>query len=792
MKKDIKNIKKKYNLLIQQIKKHNHYYYTLDRPIVSDRAYDKLYKQLQQLEKQHPQIVSKQSPSTTVGSSLLKGFEKQHHSTPMLSLENSYDSEEIVGFIQKILKRVEKLDKEKSLKDLCFSFEPKLDGVSLELVYEKGELTKAITRGDGKVGENVLFNATTISEIPLKITTPLDLLEIRGEIIILKKDFQAINEALKEKKQTLFVNPRNAAAGTLRQLDSKVAQSRPLKSFFYSIAKQSPEKITSQKETLSFFKKEKIPTIDSSLTLFCSGEKGHLLLTNKHISFLKDELKKKNGKEEILSVLTDFILNKLLKKHKLQPELVNLVQKEIQKIKLTQLKEDPKLVLNLVIKNIEFFLIKDLISSKAVDYYRKIEQKRASLPFEIDGIVIKVDSLDLQKKLGDNGNTWNWAFSGKFEAQTAITQIENIKIQIGRTGVLSPVAIMKPIHVAGVSVRRASLYNQTEIKKLNIQKGDKVLLKRAGDVIPKIISLAKKKDVTDYFKFPKKCPACKTNCITETNTVVAKGASRCIEIISCPNEDCPDVQLARLKHFASKSAMNMDTIGEKNIEQFFKKKIVKNFSDFYKIKKEHITSLEKQGEKSADNILKSIHSSKNTDLKTLLYSLGIPHLGEKSAEYLANHFKSLSQIVKICKTKNKEAFEKELQFVEKIGTEGKNKKRIADSVFHYIKKWSKEIESLQKLGVQVENMTKKTGIFSNKKIVVTGSFDNLSRTEVKKIVENLGGKIQSQVTKNTNLLIKGDAPGKKKAEQATTWETPTLNKLDFFKNNDIKRLSKKK
>ncbi|RME15823.1 MAG: NAD-dependent DNA ligase LigA, partial [Bdellovibrio sp.] len=638
--------------LREKINQYDYEYYVLDQPTITDYEYDKLYKELLDIEAQYPELITPDSPSQRVPGTPLSAFEKGRHSLPMLSLQNSYDPQDIKEFDKRVRKF---LGAKGPIEYFC---EPKFDGLALELIYKEGLLSGALTRGDGLIGENVLNNVKTIKSIPLKLKTssPPPLLEIRGEVLMFKKDFIKLNEIQDEKGEPFFANPRNAAAGSLRQLDPKITASRPLKMFCYAFGKISNFKFKTQEEFLKKISKLGLPTI-----------------LNKHPSLVR----KCSGPEE------------------------------------------------------------------AIQYYEFMAQKRHELPFDIDGVVIKVNRIELQQKLGNIARNPRWASAAKFKPEQGITVIEDIIIQVGRTGALTPVAKMKPVNIGGVSISHATLHNQEEIKRKDIRVGDTVVIQRAGDVIPEVVKviLEKRPKHSKPFKMPKRCPVCHSEVIKPEGEVVLR----------CPNPLCPAVIQEGLKHFVSRRAMNIDKLGNKLIEQLYRAGLVKTFSDIYKLKRDELLKLERMGEKSVHNLLSSIEKSKKTTLARFIYALGIRYVGEQTAQILANHYGSIQNFLKA-------SFE-ELVQINDIGP------KVAQSIVKALSSphVKKEIKELLKLGVNPQGPSQRQNVSSKLKglsIVITGKLP-LERETIKEIIVNHGGKSPSQVTKKTNFVLVGEDPGSK-------------------------------
>lgn len=748
MKTVTKKVEAEYKKLLETVRKHDHYYYTLQRPIIDDYSYDKLYKKLLDLEKKYPPLQDPKSPTKTVGAQPLDVFEKVPHLEPMLSLENSYNSEEVKLFVNRMFKRVQKILLPKGIKDakdlllliekISFFCEPKIDGVSIELIYEEGELKAALTRGNGLVGENVLLNATTIKNIPLKLNsknTP-KYFEVRGEIFISKKSFEALNKKKRKNSEETFSNARNTAAGALRQLDPKVAKSRKLEAIFYSLHGKKGEElsISSQEDIIKKIISLSFPSFQKKYFMLCEYKK---------IASLKKDLK-------VATPSTKVSLNRSLK------EALQKVQNDV--------------------------------SSQVISYYESLKKRSNQLPFEADGVVIKVNPLDLQKELDHNGKSWNWAFAGKFDPDMHQTTVQDILIQVGRTGVLTPVAIMDPVELGGVTVTKATLHNQSEIKRLNVNKGALVIVKRAGEVIPKIVRTLKPSK--SHFKIPLKCPVCNSPCKKESSLEDCEGAVPA-EIIRCVNKDCSGKKLAILKHFASKKAMDIEHLGGSLLETLFEKGFVETPSGIYSLRKETISSLEKQGDKSAQRLLESIEKRKSPSLSKFIYSLGTPLVGEKVSEYIAQHSKTADGFIKIFEGNTEEQLIKKLTSLNQLGSKGHQQRKIICSIKEHLPYLRKEVQNMKKAGVRIKAEAKPIfgGLLSEKRFVITGQFKK-SRSEIESLIKSLGGIPQTQVSQKTDYLLVGNAPGASKIQKALKFKTERISWESFEKLQ--KTLQKKK
>lgn len=660
--------KARYEELKKLIDHHNDLYFRQDAPEISDYEYDQLFKELLALEKNNPDWVTQDSPSKRVGGQVLDAFEKVAHRIPMLSLSNSYDPEDIQAFDERVKKFL------KNNSDVEYFCEPKFDGLALELIYENGLFKQAITRGDGSVGEDVTHNVKTIKTIPLKLKTnkPPKLFEVRGEVLIFKKDFVKMNEQQQENGELVFANPRNAAAGTIRQLDSSIAASRPLRFFAYGLG---------EVEGVSFKKQSEIEDYFADLDL---------------------------------------------------PVAKKYVE---------------------ICENV----------SEVIHYYHKIEKLRSGLEFDIDGIVVKANSLRLQEDLGMVARSPRWATAAKFKPEQATTLIENIQVQVGRTGALTPVAIMRPVKVGGVTVTNATLHNQDEIDRKDVRIGDTVIVQRAGDVIPEVVEvvLTKRPENSKPFKIPSKCPSCGRPAQKLEGEVVSR----------CVNPLCPSIFKESLKHFVSRRAMNIEKVGDRLIETLVDAGLVQSYSDIYKLKKASLLELDRQGEKSAENILTSIEESKQSTLARFIFAFGIRFVGEQTAKLLADHFLTLENFLG--------ATNESLLQVPEIGP------KVADSILKWLsnKALTKEAKELVKLGIVFEKSQRSlSGPLSGMSFVITGTLP-LKRNEAQEIIEKNGGKILSSVSSKLNYLIVGDDPGSK-AEKAQTLGVKIIAWDDLLKMLD--------
>ena len=645
--------------IIQQVKtlrkalhRHNYRYYVLDDPEVSDAEYDRLMQDLKELEETYPEVASPNSPTTRVGAPPLEKFDTVAHSIPMLSLDNGFKDEDILDFDGRVRRNL------KIQSNILYTAEPKMDGVAVELIYEDGRLTTASTRGDGVIGELITANVKTIRSVPLvmqKSGLPgfPPRLEIRGEVIIGHEAFRQLNRERVAQELPPFANPRNAAAGSLRQLDSKITATRPLDIFFYGVG------------------------------IFTGFES--------------------DSHWEILKLLQNwgFRINPLIR---------------------------PKISIK-----------------EVLEYFLELNQKRHQLPYDIDGMVIKIDSIPLQQRLGATTRSPRWAIAYKFQAIQESTVVENIEVQVGRTGTLTPVAHLKPVNVGGVTVSRATLHNEDEILKKDVRIGDTVLVQRAGDVIPEVVKVILSKRIGGEKKFvmPQSCPVCGTS----TARIAGEAATRCI------NSTCSAQVKERIKHFASKGAFDIDGLGEKLVDQLVEKGLVSSFADLFQLDVETLANLDRMGIKSAENLVRAIEMSKEIQFARFLFALGIRHVGEHVAVLLAEHFGDLGQLV--------ECPEDELTAIEGIGPV------VAKSISGFFKQ-EKNVASVERIlnsGIRLEFQSfPKATTLAGKVFVLTGTLTGMTRREAREKIEALGGKLSSSVSGNTDFVVAGESPGSKLAK----------------------------
>jgi len=650
--------------LREKIRYHEYRYHVLDSPEISDAEFDALMRRLEKLEKEHPELITPDSPTQRVGGEPLEGFRKVEHSSPMLSLGNAFNPGELREFANRIYRLA-------GTDQVTFIVEHKIDGLSAILTYEEGRLVLGATRGNGVVGEDVTENIRTIKAVPLRLKRNVNL-EIRGEVYISKKDFQRLNERRLDNGEEPFANPRNAAAGSIRQLDPKIAASRSLSLIAYDLVRYGEGNLNSHLEALE----------------------------------LIEELGFK----------------------------VNWYQK---------------------CSNIE----------EVIAYCEEWTEKREELPFEIDGLVIKVNDLRLREKLGYTAKSPRWAIAYKFPAQQKTTTIKDIIISVGRTGALTPTAILEPVHIAGSTVSRATLHNEDEIRRKDIKIGDQVLVQKAGDVIPEVVKVIKeKRDGTEIeFTMPDFCPVCGGEVVREEGEAV----SRCSNITGCPAQ-----KREGILHFVSREAMNIDGVGPALIDQLLNEGLIEDYADLYSLKKGDLIPLERMAEKSAENALEAIEASKNRPLHNLFFALGIRHVGAGVARVLARVFHSVDELA--------EAELDDLIAIDEIGP------TIAESIVSFFKAEHnrKVIDKLKKAGVKVtaEEKTEDKTIkeLEGKRFVFTGGLPNLSRSQAKELVLAVGGEVTSSVSKKTDFVVVGEDPGSK-YDKALELGITILNEEDFLK-----------
>ncbi|MDL0419365.1 NAD-dependent DNA ligase LigA [Caldibacillus thermoamylovorans] len=642
----LEDAKKRVDELHKLLNQYGYEYYVLDKPSVPDSEYDKRMQELIALETEFPQLKTPNSPTQRVGGEVLEGFQKVRHRIPMLSLANAFNEADLRDFDRRVRQTVG---------DTAYVCELKIDGLAVSLRYENGVFVQGSTRGDGTVGEDITVNLRTVRSIPLQLTEKVTI-EVRGEVFMPKKSFAKLNKEREENGEILFANPRNAAAGSLRQLDPKIAASRNLDVFLYAIGENHLELIERHSEGLNYL----------------------------------DRLGLKTNQERRLCSTIDDVL----------------------------------------------------------EYIKEWQEKRPDLPYEIDGIVVKVDRYDQQEKLGTTVKSPRWAIAYKFPAEEVMTKLIGIDLSVGRTGVVTPTGILEPVRVAGTTVQRASLHNEDLIKEKDIRIGDYVIVKKAGDIIPEVVRSVPEKRTgkENPFAMPTHCPACGSELVRLEGEV----ALRCI------NPKCPAQIREGLIHFVSRNAMNIDGLGEKVITQLFQENLVADVADIYKLTKDQLIQLERMGEKSVQNLLTAIEASKENSLERLLFGLGIRHVGAKAAKILAQTYEHIDRLM--------EAKEEELQAITDIG------EKMANSIVTYFQapEVKELIDELKSLGVNVtykgerpQNIADIESPVAGKTIVLTGKLTNLSRNEAKEKLEQLGATVTGSVSKKTDIVIAGADAGSK-------------------------------
>ncbi|RAS78414.1 NAD-dependent DNA ligase LigA [Priestia endophytica] len=636
-------VKELHNLLHQ----YSYEYHVLDKPSVPDSEYDRLLHELIRLEEEYEELKTPDSPTVRVGGDPLSSFEKVEHKTPMLSLGNAFNEEDLADFDRRVRQGVGD--------NVSYVCELKIDGLAVSLRYEDGAFAQGATRGDGTIGEDISNNLKTIRSIPLRANEPLSM-EVRGEAYMPKKSFEKLNEEKLERGEEPFANPRNAAAGSLRQLDSKLAAKRNLDIFVYSIADVGNTGITSHSEAL-------------------------------------DKLEQLGFKTNPNRQKCDTI-------------------------------------------------------EEVYSYIKHWTEQRTELPYDIDGIVIKVDEFFQQEELGTTAKSPRWAIAYKFPAEEVVTKLLDIELNVGRTGVITPTALLEPVQVAGTTVSRASLHNEDLIREKDIRIGDNVVVKKAGDIIPEVVNVLEERRTGEEkeFTMPTHCPECESELVRLEGEVALR----------CLNPKCPAQIREGFIHFVSRNAMNIDGLGEKVVTQLFKEKLIEDVADLYQLQKEQLLELERMGERSVTKLLQAIEASKENSLERLLFGLGIRHVGAKAAKTLASVFHSMEGLQKATK--------EELLAIDEVG------ERMSDAVITYFEQPEvvELLEELRSYGVNMEYKGPKLvqaadsdSTFAGKTVVLTGKLEVLSRNEAKEKLEALGAKVTGSVSKKTDLLIAGEDAGSK-------------------------------
>ena len=644
--KNKEEIKKEIDKLRELIREHNYHYYVLDEPIISDYEYDNLLRKLIIMEKKYPELITPDSPTQRIGAKPLAEFKTARHLVPMLSLSNAFSDKELLDFDKRIKKYFPQ-------KFFNYIVELKIDGLAIALVYENGILQRGTTRGDGFIGEDITQNLRTINSVPLRLIKFNDIkrIEVYGEVYMNKVSFKKLNEERDKQGENLFANPRNAAAGSVRQLDSSITAKRQLDTFIYQATFPDGSDFKTHYEVLKF--------------LYDAGFK------------------------------------------------VNPNIKECQTIE------------------------------EAIEYCEIWRKKKNELNYEIDGMVIKVNQLYLREELGSTSKSPRWAIAFKFPAEQMTTVIKDIIVGVGRTGTLTPVAVLEPVFISGSKVQRATLHNEDEIRRKDIQIGDTVLIQKAGEVIPEVVKVIKERrnGTERKFSMPEKCPVCGSKVVKIEDEVASR----------CNNISCPAQVKERIKHFVSREAMDIDGLGTALIEQLVDKGIIKDFGDLYYLRKEELLTLERMAEKSSDNIIKAINKSKNRPLSNLIYALGIRYVGSYASKILSQRIDNLLDL--------KDETLEDFINIPEIGP------KIAESIVLFFNK--KEnlqiIRKLKEAGVNLGSREKKTTTqaLEGMQFVLTGTLENFTRDEAKREIEQLGGRVTGNVTRKTNYLVLGKEPGQK-------------------------------
>ena len=660
-----KNIKKQIERLRDDIRKHDHLYYVLNQPKISDRQYDKLFAELKALEEASPQFIIPDSPTQRVSEQPLEGFATVRHAVPMLSIDNTYNDDELKAFDKRVTKQL-------GSKDYDYVVELKIDGVAISLRYEEGALVTAATRGDGQVGDDVTANVRTIKAVPLVLLDGSKIpavLEVRGEVYIPTSAFVELNRLRTEAGEPAFANPRNAAAGSLKLLDARITAARNLSFFAYATGEVSSPLAQNHYKTLQRFKEFGLP--------------------------VNPNIKKAKDINEVIDICLGW------------------------------------------------------------------SQKRLKLDYQIDGMVIKINRFEQQEILGATGRAPRWCISYKFAAEQAETTVESIDVQVGKSGILTPVANLAPVQLAGTTVKRASLHNFDEMDRLDVRCGDTVVIEKAGEIIPQVLEVKKqlRPAGTRAFKPPKKCPNC--------GSAVAKDEDGVY--VRCVNPDCLGQLKERLKYFAGKSQMDIENLGPALIEQLIDSRLVNNFADLYKVQPAQLAALERMAEKSADNVIKAIEESKTRPLWRFIAALGIRHIGGQSAQILAEYFASLNALMS--------ATQEELAAIDQIGP------TMAESVYEYFRDQRNRsvIDQLLAAGVKPRQpRTRRSDKLAGKTIVVTGTLENLTRQQAEQAIRQAGAKASGSISKKTDFVLAGENPGSK-LDKASKLGVKVIDEKQFLK-----------
>lgn len=643
-------LEKRVEELHRLLHEYGYAYYVLDQPMVPDAVYDQYMKELLTIEADNPDLIFPDSPTQRVGGNVLEGFEKVTHKTPMLSLSNAFNEEDLRDFDRRVKAVVGD-----SVRYVC---ELKIDGLAISLTYENGSFVLGSTRGDGTTGENITTNLRTIHSIPLRLKDDISI-EVRGEAYMPKKSFKKLNEERENKGEDQFANPRNAAAGSLRQLDPKIAASRNLSIFLYSIGGDAEQYgLDSHSESLDYLDKLGLTT---------------------------------NKERQICQTIDEVI-----------------------------------------------------------DYVKEWHDKRPNLAYEIDGIVVKVDRFIHQQELGFTAKSPRWAIAYKFPAEEVVTRLIDIELSVGRTGVVTPTAILEPVRVAGTTVARASLHNEDLIREKDVRINDLVIVRKAGDIIPEVVAplTEQRTGSEEPYSMPSECPACGSDLIRIEGEVALR----------CVNPQCPAQIVEGIIHFVSRNAMNIEGLGEKVVEQLYREEMIKDASDLYRLTVDELVTLERMGAKSATNLVNAIEGSKGNSVERLLFGLGIRHVGEKVARILSQEFGSLHAIMS--------ASREELTAIHEIGD------KMADSIVEFFNNEDVQalIQRLEAYGINMEYKGRRAAAvsedspFAGKTVVLTGKLEQLTRNEAKEKIESLGGTVAGSVSKKTDLVVAGEDAGSKLAK----------------------------
>ena len=658
-----RDIEKKVKNLRKEIRKHEYKYYVLDNPEISDYEYDQLLKKLKELEKEYPELITEDSPTQRVGGEPREEFKKVEHSSQVLSLDNAFNREELKSFDDRVKRRLNNTDYQ-------YIVEHKIDGLSAILRYENGKLSIGATRGNGRIGEDVTHNLKTIKSIPLKLRKDNIDIELRGEVFIKKEDFLKLNKKREANEENLFANPRNAAAGSVRQLDPQIAANRPLSFIAYDLVNFNNDRIN-------------IETHKQALELL------------KDLGFNINWYKKCDNIDQVIQICEQWI------------------------------------------------------------------EKREEIDFEIDGMVVKIDQIDLRDELGSTSKNPRWAIAYKFPAQQKTTKVKDIDVTVGRTGALTPNAVLEPVFIDGSTVSRATLHNEDEVKRKDIRINDTVLIQKAGDVIPEVVKVIKEKRTGNEkeFKMPDKCPVCGEEVFREEGEAVTR----------CTNISCPAQRRESILHFVSRDAMDIEGVGPSLVDQLLENKLIEDFADLYYLDKDNLINLERMAEKSSQNVLEAIKDSKNRELNRLIYALGIRHIGSNSSRILVKYFDSIEKL--------KNAEKSKLIEIDEIGPV------MAESIVNFFRNDHNinVIKKLKDVGVRMEKENKNNEVeqhLEGKSFVFTGALDNYTRKEASELVREFGGSVKSSVSSKTSYLVVGDNPGSK-YNQAQELGVDILEENDF-------------